>query len=192
VQTPIDHADFCSFAVSVENAQIKGIWITSSEDYKPQTLLASTPICLSWNRNNTSLHLAILPIAFVQAYSQATTSKLDELLNHFQSVTTAVRMGYETLASDQDVDFTALFGALHWCSTRVTEIEQRWRLGNSLADIITEFLTMKEIVAWGSTLHLKQFVQFTLDLSKRLAAREAELSAMPRRIKGQSSAVRRS
>jgi hypothetical protein len=190
VQTPIDHADFCSFAVNLKNAQIRGVWITSSEIYKPHNLLASTPIRMAWIRNNTGVHMAIVPIAFLHAYSQETSSKLDEVLNRLQSVETAVRMGYETLASEQDADFTTLFGGLHWCSTKVTQIEQRWRLGNSLTDIIMEFLTLKDIAAWGSATYNKQFKEFTQDLSKRMAAREAELSALPRRIKRQSSAVR--
>ncbi len=190
MQTPIDHADFCSFAVNLKNAQIRGVWITSSEVYKPHNLLASTPISMSWIRNNTGLHLAIVPIAFLHAYSQETSSKLDEVLNRLQSVETAVRMGYEALASEQDADFTTLFGGLHWCSTKVTQIEQRWRLGNSLTDIILEFVNLKDIAAWGAATHKKQFEKFTQDLSKRMAAREAELSALPRRIKRQSSAVR--
>lgn len=190
VQTSIDHADFCSFAVNVKNSQIKGVWITSSEIYKPQNLLASTPICQVWNKNRTGLHLAIVPIAFLHAYSLETSSKLDEVLNRFQSVDMAVRFGYETLASKQDVEFTTLFGDLQWCGTKVTQIEQRWRLGNSLTNIILELVTLKDITAWGSATHKKQFEEFTQDLSKRMAAREAELSALPRRIKRQSSAVR--
>ena len=190
-QTPLGHSTFCSFAIELSGgSQLRGIWLTNTEGYLPQRLLASTPIMQNWNLNRTGLHLAIIPLAFLDTYSQETSSRLDEVLKRYQATERAVTLGYERLArSDGDIAFAALTTELHWCSTRVTMIERRWQLGALLMEALLEFLNLNEMKSWCSNLSRDEFVVSIGDVRKRMAVREAELQSLPKKIKNQVTAV---
>lgn len=190
-QTPLGHSTFCSFAIEVSSeSQLRGIWLTNTEGYLPQRLLASTPILLNWNLKGTGLHLAIIPLAFPDTYSRETASELDQVLKRYQATERAVTLGYERLArSDGDIAFAALTTELHWCSTHVTMIERRWQLGALLTEALLEFLNLNDLKSWCSKSSWDEFVVCICDVRKRMTAREGELQGLPKRIKSQVTAV---